>query len=211
MPTYADDDGARIGRARATTHAEISHMALRLFIANGFDDTTVDDVARAVGISRRTLFRYFASKNDLPWGEFDKLLDQMRIRLATAPDDVSLREQMRQAILEFNRVPSEEASNHRGRMELLLKVPTLAAYSTLRYRAWRQVLAEHIGNRLDLAAGDLVPQTVAWIYLGVCLAAYEHWLAHPEADLNDLLSQGLRVVGGQLDMEVPAQNSKESS
>ena len=56
----------RVGRAPATTHGELSHVALALFLERGFDHTTVDDIAAAAGISRRTLFRYFPSKNDLP-------------------------------------------------------------------------------------------------------------------------------------------------
>ena len=51
-------------------------------------------------------FRYFASKNDLPWGEFDELLEHMRAHLAAMPDDVPLMEQLRRAIIEFNRFPT---------------------------------------------------------------------------------------------------------
>ncbi|UUT36556.1 TetR family transcriptional regulator [Microbacterium elymi] len=45
----------------------MSHIALELFLANGFDETTVDEIARAARIGRRTFFRYYASKNDLAW------------------------------------------------------------------------------------------------------------------------------------------------
>ena len=192
----------RMGRAPSTTHAEISHTALRLFMDRGFDATTIDDIARAAGIGRRTFFRYFPSKNDLPWGEFDVLLDRMRAHLAAMPDEMPLMEQLRRAILEFNRVPEEEWEHHRRRMELLLHVPTLLAHSTLRYASWRQVVAEHVAQRLALPEDDLIPQTMAWTCLGVCLAAYEQWLRGGDATLLDLLDEALLLIDERIDSNV---------
>lgn len=190
---------ARLGRAPSTTHAQISHVALELFMERGFDATTVDEIARAAGIGRRTFFRYFPSKNDVPWGEFDEMLDRMRAHLASLPDTMPLMEQLRRSIIEFNRVPDSELEYHRRRMELLLNVPTLLAHSTLRYQAWRDVVADHVARRLDLPANDLVPQTLAWTCLGVCLAAYEQWLADGERSLLDLLDEALRIFDERVD------------
>lgn len=192
----------RMGRTPSTTHAELSHLALRLFMDRGFDATTIDDIAREAGIGRRTFFRYFPSKNDLPWGEFDELLERMRAHLAAMPDDVPLMEQLRRSILEFNRVPEPEWEYHRRRMELLLHVPTLLAHSTLRYASWRQVVAEHVARRLALPEHDLIPQTMAWTCLGVCLAAYEQWLAHDDAMLIDLLDEAFRLIDERIDSDV---------
>ena len=192
----------RVGRAPSTTHAELSHTALQLFMDRGFDATTVDDIAREAGIGRRTFFRYFPSKNDLPWGEFDRLLDRMRTNLAGMPDDIPLMEQLRQAIVEFNRVPEVEWEYHRRRMELLLHVPTLLAHSTLRYASWRQVVAEHVARRLDLPEADLIPQTIAWTCLGVCLAAYEQWLGNRDAALLELLDEAFRLIDERIDTDV---------
>ena len=199
MPTESDFERRRLGRAPSTTHAEISHTALALFMDRGFDHTTVDDIAREAGIGRRTFFRYFPSKNDLPWGQFDELLDRMRAHLANTPDDLPLMEQLRQAIIEFNRVPESEWEYHRRRMELLLHVPTLLAHSTLRYAAWRQVVAEHVAHRLELPESDLIPQTIAWTCLGVCLAAYEQWLANADSTLLELLDEAFRLIDERID------------
>ena len=190
---------ARLGRSPSTTHAQISHVALELFMARGFDATTVDEIARAAGIGRRTFFRYFPSKNDVPWGEFDGMLDLMRTHLASLPDEMPLMEQLRHAIVEFNRVPEEEWEYHRRRMELLLNVPTLLAHSTLRYRAWRQVVADHVARRLELPSDDLIPQTMAWTCLGVCLAAYEQWLSDGERTLLELLDEALLMIDERID------------
>jgi len=186
----SQDGRARIGRTPSTTHGAISHIALTLFLENGFDQTTIDDIARAAGIGRRTFFRYFASKNDLPWGEFDAMLAQMRAHLATLPEDLSIPDALRAAVLEFNRFPAAELPYHRSRMWLLLNTPTLMAHSTLRYAAWREVIADFVAARRGVASASLDPQAIAWVCLGVSLAGYEQWLADPAADLQHLLAAG---------------------
>ncbi|MEN2738472.1 mycofactocin system transcriptional regulator [Microbacterium sp. X-17] len=188
----------RSGRARATTHGELSHIGVTLFLERGFDETTIDEIVAAAGIGRRTFFRYFASKNDLPWGDFDRLLSSMRAYLDTVPADVPLREALRRAVIDFNRYPADELPYHRQRMQLLLNVPTLVAHSTLRYAAWRDVLAEFVGARLHEPADSIEPQAIAWVCLGLSLAAYEQWLARPEADLLALIDEAFVKVGERL-------------
>lgn len=184
-----DDSAAltRSGRAPATTHGELSHIALTLFFERGFDSTTIDEIVTVAGIGRRTFFRYFPSKNDLPWGEFEALLSRMRARLSEIDHREPLIEALRKAVIEFNRFPPDELPYHRNRMWLLLNVPSLVAHSTLRYAAWRDVIAEYVAERRGERPDDLTPKTIAWACLGICLGAYEQWLAHEEADLLELL------------------------
>jgi len=189
------DARPRIGRAPATTHGELSHVALTLFLERGFDETTVDDIVQTAGIGRRTFFRYFRSKNDLPWGDFDRLLDQMRRYLDDLPHDLPLRDALRLAVVEFNRFPDDEIPFHRERMWLLLNVPSLVAHSTLRYAGWRQVIAEFVAARTGAGADDLQPQAISWACLGLCLAAYEQWLAHEDADLLALIDEAFVRLG----------------
>ena len=184
---------ARGGRPRTTTPAAISHVALQLFLERGFDATTVDDVAAAAGVGRRTLFRYFPSKNDLPWGDFEAELDRMREYLDALPEDLPLFESLRRTVLDFNTFPAQEVPYHRERMRLLLEVPALVAHSTLRYAAWRQVVADFVAQRVGAAPDELRPQAVAWACLGLCLSAYEQWLRTDDADLPDLLDAAFRL------------------
>ena len=178
----------RLGRQPSISHAELSRIALELFSENGFESTTVDAVALAAGIGRRTLFRYFPSKNDLPWGDFDSGLKQMRDFLSSSPAEVPLVKALTAAVIEFNRFPAEVLTLHRERMHLLLNVPTLAAHSTLRYAAWRQVIAEFSSARLGVPVDSIAPQTIGRVFLGASLAAYEQWLKHEDADLVTLLA-----------------------
>jgi mycofactocin system transcriptional regulator len=190
-----DSASSRIGRAPSTTRAEISHVALQLFLERGFDRTTVDDIADAAGIGRRTLFRYFASKNDLPWGDFEAGLEEMREYLRSVSLDVPLAEALASAIVRFNAFPPEELPYHRERMKLLLNVPALVAHSGLRYVAWRRVVSDYSAERLGLGPDSLEPQAMGWIYIGISLSAYEQWLKDDSADLVALLETAFRLLG----------------
>ncbi|HEY1665096.1 MAG TPA: mycofactocin system transcriptional regulator [Trebonia sp.] len=183
------------GRRRATSRAELEQVAFTLFAARGFDATTVDEIAAAAGIGRRTFFRYFPSKNDIPWGAFEDELERMRIRLKACPPEVPLADAIRVALIDFNRVTPEQVPLHRRRMELILRVPTLLAHSTLRFTAWREVVAEFVAERTGRRQDDLAPQAVAHAVLGVAIAAYEHWLDDPGSDLPALLDDAMRQLG----------------
>lgn len=180
---------------RATSVAELTDVGLRLFFERGFDETTVDDIAAAAGIGRRTFFRYFPSKNDVPWGSFDAELDRMRVMLKDFAPDVALLEALRLALIDFNRVPEDQVPLHRRRMKLILRVPTLFAYSTLRFTAWREVVAEFVADHTGRRPDELAPQAIAHALLGVALAAYEHWLDDESADLGALLDEAMRELG----------------
>src|SRR3546814_10930414 len=70
-----------------TTVEAIEKAALELLAERGFADTSVEDIAAAAGISRRTFFRYFDSKNDIPFGNLAAFLRQLAGWLGAQPDD----------------------------------------------------------------------------------------------------------------------------
>lgn len=183
------------GRPEVTSHAEIEQAAFTLFAERGFAETTLAAIAEAVGVSRRTLFRYYQSKNDIPWGQFDRTLDHFRDLLADQPDELPVHEAIHRAVVEFNRFPADAHPPHRERMRLILTTPELQAHSVLRYTEWRQVIAEDVARRTGAQATDLVPQVAGHVSLAISLAAYEHWLGQAGAGDTDLL----RIVGDAMD------------
>jgi TetR/AcrR family transcriptional regulator, regulator of mycofactocin system len=188
------DGGSQPGRRRVTSQAELEQVAFELFAANGFEQTTVEDIAMAAGIGRRTFFRYFPSKNDVPWGMFDAELERMRARLKACPRDVQLMDAIRVALVDFNQVEPDQIPRHRRRMELILRVPALLAHSTLRFAAWRDVVAEFAAERTGQRPDSLAPQAIAHAVLGVAIAAYEQWLDDEAADLGVLLDCAMREL-----------------
>ena len=184
----------RTGRPPATDHAAIERAAFTLFAERGFDATTIDDIATAAGIGRRTLFRYYPSKNAIPWGDFDAHLQHLRELLAAVDPAVPTEKALRGALLSFNTFDESEIPRHRLRMQVILRSTELQAYSLTMYAGWRSVIAEFVATRCGSKPGGLVPQTVAWSMLGVALSAYEHWLADESVSLTHALGAAFDVV-----------------
>ena len=188
----------RLGRPPVTSRTELEQIALDLFIRNGFNETTLDDIAAAAGIARRTFFGYFSSKNDVVWGDFDALLRGMEEWLAQASDRRPLLDTLTEAVVRFNDLPPEAVPAHRQRMSLILHVPALQAHSTLRYADWRNVVARFAARRLNQPVDALLPQLTGHVSLGAAVTAYEQWLADESADLADLLTAAFGALGLRL-------------
>src|SRR5205807_8371742 len=72
------------GVMRTPVRRELTAAAIRLFQKNGYDQTTVDEIAEAAGVARRTFFRYFRSKEDAVFPDHDDCLRRVREHLAGA-------------------------------------------------------------------------------------------------------------------------------
>jgi mycofactocin system transcriptional regulator len=191
-----DSSPAPGGRRRITSRAELEQVAFGLFDHQGFEGTTVGDIARAAGIGRRTFFRYFASKNDVPWGGFEERLERMRARLAGCPPQTPLADAIRLGVITFHEAGPGEEGWQRRRLELILRVPALQAHSTLRYAAWRRVIAKFAAGRTGRPADSLLPVTLGYAVLGLSVAACEQWLAGADPDLGRLIDAAVRGLAG---------------
>jgi mycofactocin system transcriptional regulator len=154
----------------------------------------MEDLADAIGVGRRTLFRYFPSKNDIVWGNFDLVLERLRALLHATPADVPVMRALADAIVESNRYQPEQLVELRIRMTLITSVPALQAHSMLRYAAWREVVAEFVATRRYESPTDLVPQTIGHLTLGTSMAAFVHWVNNPGSDLDASLSKAYSIL-----------------
>jgi mycofactocin system transcriptional regulator len=189
---------ASVGRPEATSHAEIEQAAFRLFSERGFSATTMDAIADEVGVGRRTLFRYYSSKNDIPWGQFDRTLAGFRQIFESTPEGLTLYEAIGRAIIAFNRFPADASPPHEERMRLILRTPTLQAHSALRYAEWRQVIAEYASGRLGVGPESLMPRLLGHVSLALAMTAYEMWLDDTACPITGLLEQSLSALAMQV-------------
>jgi len=176
------------GRPFSTSREALERAAFALFEERGFDQTSIDDIADAAGIGRRTFFRYYPSKNDLVWGNFEQELRKMRSSLDTSAPGKPLMDAIRESVVSFNLIVPGNEEAHRRRMRMILGVPTLVANSTLRFAAWRAEIARFAADRLGVADDDLAPVVIGYSALGASIAAYEQWLKVEDADLSALLN-----------------------
>jgi len=129
------------GRPPGTSRRELELIALRLFTAQGFEETTIDQIAAGAGVSRRAFFRYFDSKPDVLWGAFDTEVATIRALLDKVPDGLPVMAAVRQAVLAANHYRAADVPELRARMSLIGSVPALMASAAVHYDAWERATA----------------------------------------------------------------------
>ena len=187
------------GRRPATSRERVARAALELFARDGYEETTVEDIAVAVGVSRRTFFRYYESKRDVVWGEFDAELARFEAELSDPDDRAPMMEVLRRAVVATNRFGAGELDELRIRIGLIATVPTLTAHSAVRYAEWCEVVARFAARRLGADPGELGPQTVAQAALGAATAAFACWATSGSDDLATDLDRAFRMLASGFD------------
>jgi TetR/AcrR family transcriptional regulator, regulator of mycofactocin system len=186
--------GARRGRPRGTSARELELIALRLFTEQGFHETTVDQIAAAARVSARTFFRYYVSKSDVLWNEFDNEVESIRRLLAEMPDELPVMEAVRRAVVAANHYRAEDVPELRMRMNLLNSVPELFARAAIHYDAWERAVSDFVARRSGQPADSLYPLAVGRVVLASCRAGYDRWAARADADLPAYLDAALRAL-----------------
>ena len=141
------DDPPRLGlreRKKAKTRALIQQQALRLFVLQGYDETSVEEIAEAAEVSPSTVFRYFPTKPDLVI--YDDLDERMIEAFRALPPNLNAIQALRETFRAgFGSVADEELALQRERERLMRTVPDLRA-------AMLDEFARTIGEIADLVA-----------------------------------------------------------
>jgi AcrR family transcriptional regulator len=122
----------RRGRPPEADRDELSLVALRLIEQRGFDEVTMDDVAREAGVSRRTLFRLFPTKADLVWEGVEAVLGELEARAAQVPKRTPLATWVETLLVEALRLLDDPlmAKVARRRLRLIAASPSLLTHAT---------------------------------------------------------------------------------
>jgi AcrR family transcriptional regulator len=136
-----------IGRPRTIAPHRIAAVALELFTARDFDAVSMDDVATAAGVSRRSVFRLFPTKGSLVWGGFDEFIDRVGTALRALPADVDGDTAVCAALVEASAFPSDDQDVTRRRLLVIDRNPSLASEGAAQHSALTLVLREGIADR----------------------------------------------------------------
>jgi AcrR family transcriptional regulator len=187
-------------RHRRRTAAQLEEVALRLFAERGFDAVTVDNIAAEAEVSRRTFFRYFASKEDVLLSDHPRRLAELRAALEARPPGEPVLTALRHALLSMSGGYEEERERLLRRARIMAGTPSLQARSLGHQRAWEQALTDLVAARLGVdPAGDLRPGVVAATTLAAMRVAWAAWLAGGgEAHLPTLVAEALDLLDGGL-------------
>lgn len=184
----------RGGRPALTSAHELAEVAQELFLERGFDEVSVDDIAAAAGVSRRTFFRYFSTKADVLWVEAPAELGRFRELLAAAPLDEPHDEVLCRVAPEALHHPPEQRTWALQRAELILSTPAVQEKAAVRHNEWRRIATEFVAGRRGSGPDDLVAIATGHAVLAATLGAHEYWLAHPEQELRDIMTRCLRLL-----------------
>ena len=193
-PETAGRAGARRGRPPSTSRRELQRIALRLFDAHGFDNTTIEQIAAEAGVSERTFFRYFTTKASVLWAEFESEVVAIRCALADVPESVPMMDAIRTAVVAANHYRAEDVPEMRMRMALIATEPALSFGAAEHYAHWEQAVSDFAARRLGLPAESLYPLAVGRTVLAACRAAYDRWSDRADNDLPAYLDAALSAL-----------------
>jgi AcrR family transcriptional regulator len=185
-------------RKRDVVRQELTRVAWRLFDTRGYEATTVDDIAREAGVSRRTFFRYFSSKEDVAVGTSDALAEDFLTAFASRPAGEAPLTAVHRAlrpVLESRLADREEA---RAIIRLLRESRTVRRAMLERHARMEERLAALVATRSGTSRRkDPTPALVAFVARALMDTAFNVWFDQRPADVGamiDDLFRRLRIV-----------------
>ncbi|GAA5079830.1 hypothetical protein GCM10023259_086470 [Thermocatellispora tengchongensis] len=156
------------GRARRAVRAELAELALKLFAERGFEATTMDDVAREAGLSKRSLFRYFATKEDMVLGAVDAMGEGFAAELAARPEGEDPWDSLHAVTLSWE-ATIRQSTTQVQRLRLIESTPALRA----RFHQRREESRRLITAALRARPGTDLDDFTAALYTAVAGAALD--------------------------------------
>ncbi|AWL90509.1 TetR family transcriptional regulator [Streptomyces globisporus] len=175
--------------------------ALRLLAQKGFDAVTIDEIVAAAGVSKRTFFRYFASKEDVVIQFLAEMGTVMRAELAGRPAQEPPSVALRHTIWVSIDACAGHADQALRVVQLILGTPSLLARFLERQAQWRDELATEVADRLGLAPEtDLYPQLAAGMALAAFGTVLQRWSDSDGAeDPATLTDRAFAIIAPALD------------
>jgi AcrR family transcriptional regulator len=178
-------------RTRRAAYAEVTEVAMGLFLEKGFEATTIDDIAATAGISRRSFFRYFGTKEDIVLGHLAGDGARARAALEQRPDDEPAWTALRNVFLSIDEAPGDHDRLLKI-SEMMYGTPSLRARSVEKHLQWQADLLPEVQRRLppspDEATAGLRAQAVIASAIACLDAAGETWTrGKGTVPLRDLL------------------------
>lgn len=139
---------------REAMRAEVAEVALRLFAEQGFDGTTVDQIAVEAGLSRASLFRHFGTKEDIVLGHLEEYGQRLAEALAARPEQERPWEALRRTFDVITQANEESPERALSLLRMLSDTPSLRARHSEKQLRWQNLLVPEVSRRLGVDAAD---------------------------------------------------------
>jgi AcrR family transcriptional regulator len=181
-------------RKRAQTYASLAAHALALFDERGFEATPVDAIAEAAGVSRRTFFRYYDTKEAVFFANQQRRLQVFTALIEHPEPGESPYETLRRAFRVAARAYMAEREQLLREHAIIAASRTLAAAELQVDAQWEASIAGHLGGRRGaILAGAIV---------GMTRAVLREWYASEgHMDLETAAEEGFRILEAGIGME----------
>jgi AcrR family transcriptional regulator len=205
----APAEGLR-ARKKRLMRQQLSDTATRMFVERGFDAVRVAEVAEACGVSEKTVFNYFPTKESLVLDRLEVTMASLRTGLAepaVPPTEAALRILDRElnamtTWLNSQDDPAEAAEAIRRFGDLIRATPSLRAYQSDMMDQFVSLAAEILAARAALQAEDPEPQIAARALLGLWHVQAESLRKHlsgPPGQIRELVTADVRRAARLID------------
>ncbi|GAA1787833.1 TetR family transcriptional regulator [Luedemannella flava] len=197
IPTRAALAPNRRERRKQETRQALEQAALRLFAEQGYEQTTVEDIAEAADVAVRTFFRYFSSKQHVLFGDVvTDRLSRLRTELAARPADEDPIESIRAVSDLVDFFDGDEEEQILARLDLMRRLPTMTSRYLDLIHQLRLVVVEFVAERTGLdPRDDLYPLVVAGATAAAWDASITLWAAtHGTRQLRDIRREAFAAL-----------------
>ncbi|GHH58776.1 TetR family transcriptional regulator [Kitasatospora indigofera] len=201
--------GRRAAAQRLQMRQDLATAAMELFAGQGYEETTVDQIAAAAGVARRTFFRYFRSKEEAIFPDHDDTLVRVADLLASADSEEHPLDVVCRGIKEVLRMYASMPSVSVARYQLIRQVPALREREIAVVARYERLFTRYLLGRFDTAAqippgwqrGGDDDSMLAEVSAAAVVAAHNHvlrrWLrAGGHGDVEAQLDHSFEVIRG---------------
>jgi AcrR family transcriptional regulator len=197
-----------IERRKTQTRQEIAGVALGLFQRDGYARVSVEKIAQASGVSLRTFYRYFSSKEDVLAPILEEGTGDFAAAVARRPADEDLATAARRAYAQI--APSSDGQLLvRALIRLLAEVPALRARWLAALRTLEDQLVPAVNQRVDRQLSELEAQLTAAAIVTALRVSLELWAAGDSAEyLADVFGRALDQIDRGAERQAPGQDQQ---
>src|ERR1019366_2948180 len=174
-------------RKQQVVRAALSAAAEELFLSRGFEKTTVEQIALAAGVSRRTFFRYYQAKEDVMVERSDRFGELLLAELAKRPRAEPPLVAIRNALVPAVEAALAERDLVRYSIRLLRGTSALRRAMMERRNRLKERIAALMARRLGAARDDNTPMLLAFVTRALHDKAVNAWYDHETDDIAGLV------------------------
>lgn len=181
-------------RKQASVREAICACATDLFVERGFQETTIEEIARAAGIGRRTFFRYFKSKEDVVLWKFDQFARLSLELLAQRPAREPLLEALEAALTEASEFYNRQPEQTLAILRLTESTASLFAQQLLQQQNWKEWFAAALRTRGRAAQSSYAPELAASVSIEAMAIAVRRWLHDGRGELTGYIAASFSAL-----------------